>query len=126
MCRSTCKPRGSKAKANEFSHFLLSRDVIGNRLGIVLCINTARQDNRAFPFAYRIITGLGSSSRADWNESCRVTVETDFGRRMKTHGGGWKRESLGYRRWKKKSLQKVKSDQAEGCTIVQGGMKALD
>lgn len=28
-------------------------------------------------------------------------------------------------RWKKKSLQKVKSDQAEGCTIVQG-MKALD
>lgn len=29
------------------------------------------------------------------------------------------------KRWKKKSLQKVKSDQAEGCTIVQG-MKALD
>lgn len=44
------------------------------------------------------------------------------------HEGGRQRVQTGRgrcRRWKKKSLQKVKSDQAEGCTIVQG-MKALD
>lgn len=39
---------------------------------------------------------------------------------------GWRRGTgrTWYERWKK-SLQKVKSDQTEGCTIVQG-MKALD
>lgn len=78
MHRNTCKPRGSKAKANEFSHFLLSRDVIGNRLGDCPMYQHSPPDNRAFPFAYRIITGLGSSICVDWNESCRVTVGTGF------------------------------------------------
>jgi hypothetical protein len=64
----------------------------------------------------------------DWNESW-VTVGTGFGRglaaRLRDEEG--ERGAAGgdrCGRWKK-SLQKVKSDQAEGCTIVQG-MKALD
>lgn len=50
----------------------------------------------------------------DWNESW-VTVGTRLQTRMRTRCG---EEKVGCGRWKKKSLQKVKSDQAEGCTIA--------